>query len=104
VLLAKAGILDGRKATTNKDFFYQIANVGPKTHWVGKARWVVDGNVWTSSGVSAGTDAMISFIETLTSNKIATEVVTMMEWRRAETADDDPFAVADGTKDVLPKE
>jgi putative intracellular protease/amidase len=27
---------------------------GDKITWVPKARWVIDGNTWTSSGVSAG--------------------------------------------------
>ena len=60
ILLAKARILDGRQATTNKDFYNDIAKLGPKTHWKGRARWVVDGNVWTTSGVSAGADGMLA--------------------------------------------
>lgn len=104
ILLVKAGILDGRKATTNKDYFYQIANLGPKTHWHGRARWVVDGNVWTTSGVSAGADGMLSFMSSLCPEEAVTGVVNMMEWRRAESPDDDPFADVEGTKDVLPKE
>jgi transcriptional regulator GlxA family with amidase domain len=102
ILLAKAGILDGRKATTNKDFYYDITKLGPKTHWLGRARWVADGNVWTTSGVSAGADGMLAFMEGLMDKKWVTSVVNMMEWRRAESADDDPFADVEGTKDVLP--
>lgn len=104
ILLAKAGILDGRKATTNKDFYYDIAKLGPKTHWLGRARWVVDGNVWTTSGVSAGADGMLAFMQTLIDKKWVTGVVSMMEWRRAEDASDDPFADVEGTKDILPVE
>ncbi len=39
--------------------WYRLYNgqaAAPKDiNWVAKARWVVDGNIWTSSGVSAGT-------------------------------------------------
>ena len=50
-LAARAGVLDGRYATTNKIAFNQMNGYGPKVKWVAPARWVVDGNVWTSSGV-----------------------------------------------------
>lgn len=52
--LAKAGLLDGRKATTNKAAWSFPTEFGNNVTWVPTARWVVDGNVWSSSGVSAG--------------------------------------------------
>src|SRR5262249_32747858 len=42
-LLAKAGLLDGRKATSNKRYFQFAVDAGPKVQWVKKARWVDDG-------------------------------------------------------------
>ncbi|KAJ6529622.1 hypothetical protein B0H19DRAFT_968267, partial [Mycena capillaripes] len=55
--LALAGVLTGKRATTNKSFYRTIVALMPKDiNWVPEARWVVDGNVWTSSGVSAGDD------------------------------------------------
>jgi putative intracellular protease/amidase len=38
-LAARAGILDGHKATTNKQLWSVITALGPKTHWVAKARY-----------------------------------------------------------------
>jgi putative intracellular protease/amidase len=55
VSLAKAGALEGRRATTNKSFFTWASTHGKNVTWVPTARWVQDGKVWTSSGVSAGT-------------------------------------------------
>lgn len=52
--LAKAGVLDGRRATTNKSAWDQVVGSGTNVTWVPSARWVVDGKVWTSSGVSSG--------------------------------------------------
>ena len=50
-LAARAGVLDGRYATTNKIAFNQMRTFGPNVKWVAPARWVIDGHVWTSSGV-----------------------------------------------------
>lgn len=55
-ILAGTGLLDGRRATTNKTF-YKLILEDTKDHnisWVPKARYVVDGKFWTSSGVTAG--------------------------------------------------
>ena len=55
-LLARAGVLDGLKATTNKRAFDWVRSQGPRVTWMPRARWVQDGSVFTSSGVSAGMD------------------------------------------------
>jgi putative intracellular protease/amidase len=52
--LARSGILSGRRATTNKAAWSSVVSLGTNITWVPTARWVVDGNVWTSSGVAAG--------------------------------------------------
>lgn len=51
-IVARAGILDGRRATTNKAAFAWVKTQGPNVKWVEEARWVVDGNIWTSSGTN----------------------------------------------------
>jgi putative intracellular protease/amidase len=51
-LLAKAGLLDGRKATSNKMAWDLAVAQSDKTVWLRTARWVEDGNIITSSGVS----------------------------------------------------
>jgi transcriptional regulator GlxA family with amidase domain len=61
-LAAKAGILDGRNATTNKAAWATVTGWGPKVHWKAPARWVVDGNIWTTSGVAAGIDGTLAFV------------------------------------------
>jgi putative intracellular protease/amidase len=54
VSLAKAGVLEGRKATSNKFSWNWVVTHGKNVTWVPTARWVQDGKIWTSSGVSAG--------------------------------------------------
>lgn len=53
-ILAKSGVLNGKRATTNKGAWAGVTAFGTNITWVPSARWVVDGNVWTSSGVAAG--------------------------------------------------
>ncbi|PKS09701.1 hypothetical protein jhhlp_004322 [Lomentospora prolificans] len=52
-LAARAGVLDRRRATTNKRAWTFVTAFGPDVEWVSPARFVVDGNIWSSSGVSA---------------------------------------------------
>ncbi|KAF7373014.1 Dj-1 family protein [Mycena sanguinolenta] len=91
-LAARAGVLDGRNATTNKAEWAKTIALGPKTNWIPHARWVVDGNVWTTSGVSAGTDGVLAFIEEQYGAEAATRVANTMEWVRITNSSDDPFA------------
>ncbi len=55
-LLAKTGLLNHKKATSNKKAFEWVKSVNTNVLWVEKARWVVDEKYYTSSGVSAGID------------------------------------------------
>ncbi|KAH6855904.1 class I glutamine amidotransferase-like protein [Chaetomium sp. MPI-CAGE-AT-0009] len=61
--LADAGVLEGKRATSNKAVWENIITHGKNVTWVPTARWVADGNVWTSSGVAAGIDMMYAFFE-----------------------------------------
>ncbi len=61
-LLAKAGLLDGRKATSNKQFFALAKAQSDAVEWVEEARWVEDDRYVTSSGVSAGMDMTLALI------------------------------------------
>lgn len=91
-LAARAGVLDGRHATTNKLQWAATTALGPQVHWVSHARWVTDGNVWTSSGVSAGIDVLFAWMETVFGSEAATWVANGLEYERHRNASWDPFA------------
>jgi transcriptional regulator GlxA family with amidase domain len=91
-ILARAGILDGRRATTNKRAYKWATSTGPNVNWVGEARWVVDGNIVTGSGISAGIDATYAFVSLNYGEKIAQELADSAEYVRWTDADHDPFA------------
>jgi len=42
--------LNNKKATSNKRVFSWVEKVSPEVNWIKKARWVKDGNIYTSSG------------------------------------------------------
>jgi transcriptional regulator GlxA family with amidase domain len=91
-LLAKAGLLDGRRATSNKQYFQLAVDQGPSVNWVYKARWVDDGNRVTSSGVSAGIDMALHVIGRLYGTKAAENLAAITEYQWHRDADNDPFA------------
>ncbi|KAK7038785.1 hypothetical protein VNI00_010672 [Paramarasmius palmivorus] len=99
-LAAQAGILDGKRATSNKMLWDGTKVAGPNVKWVSHARWVVDGNIWTSSGVSAGIDATLAFIEDVYGVDVADNITNTMEYDRHTNSSWDPFA----EKYNLPKE
>ena len=90
-LFAKAGLLDGRRATTNKQFFDACAQQGPKVDWVEEARWVEDGTFATSSGVSAGTDMALALIARLYGRERAERIAALTEYEWQDDASRDPF-------------
>lgn len=94
-ILARAGVLDGRRATSNKLFWTlaRTAGLGHDVTWVPKARWVVDGNRWTSSGVSAGTDMALAVIQQLWGDTMANTIANSTEWIWQKDPENDPFAV-----------
>ncbi|KAG8750692.1 hypothetical protein FRC11_010170, partial [Ceratobasidium sp. 423] len=91
-LLAALGLLDGKRVTSNKSLFNEIKKTtSSRVQWVAKARWVVDGNIWTSSGVTAGQDMAYEFLKTVAGLEFATAAKNVLELR-ATSADDDEFA------------
>lgn len=91
-LLAKAGILDGKKATSNKQVFNLAVSCSDKVEWVESARWVDDGNVVTSSGVSAGIDMSLAIIARLFDDETAESIANGAEYTWHRDANVDPFA------------
>lgn len=90
-LLAKAGVLDGRKATTNKLAFDWVAEQGSRVNWIKTARWIDDGQVVTSAGISAGIDMSLYVISRLFGEQVRDQLAKRAEYRLSIDATDDPF-------------
>lgn len=95
-LLARTGLIDGVKATSNKMAWTWATGQGAKVVWVPKARWVEDGKYISSSGISAGTDMALALIAKLYGKDMAHWVAHRAEYRWNEDAIDDPFAAMNG--------
>ncbi|RAO72083.1 uncharacterized protein BHQ10_008095 [Talaromyces amestolkiae] len=99
-LAAQTGVLDGRSATTNKMLWKECVAHGPKVNWVAKARWVRDGNIWTSSGVTAGIDVTLAWVANEYGDELSVELANIMEFTRAESSLHDPFSDVYKCEDV----
>jgi len=91
-LLARTGLMDDRPATSNKISWDWVVQQGPRVLWKRKARWVDDGTLVTSSGVSAGIDMTLAVIAHLLGRDTAVSAARNMEYVWREDPDDDPFA------------
>ena len=91
-ILARAGLLDGRRATSNKQLFQVATQQSDKVEWVEQARWVEDGRFVTASGVSAGTDMALAVIAGMLGEQHAQMIADFTEYQWHRDADDDPFA------------
>ena len=92
MLFAATGLLDGVRATSNKVAFRVVEAAYPNVQWVEKARWVTDGKFYTSSGVSAGMDMMLSFLRELVGVKPSDRGARLAEYVPNDDASRDPFA------------
>jgi len=61
--LAQAGLLDGRRVTTHWAFARQLKAAHPKVMLEEDLIFINDGQIWTSGGMSAGTDLALAMIE-----------------------------------------
>ncbi|WP_299971159.1 DJ-1/PfpI family protein [uncultured Roseobacter sp.] len=96
VLLGMTGLLDGRKATTNKLDFEDTIPLAPNVEWIKAARWVEDGKYFTSSGVSAGMDMALAVVADLYGMAAAERVALGTEYQWQKDSTQDPFAKSAG--------
>lgn len=79
-VLARAGLLDGRRATTHWRHAALLSSRFPRIIGVTNELYTQDGNIWTSAGVTAGADVMLAAIDSIvgaaTTNIIARSMVT----------------------------
>jgi transcriptional regulator GlxA family with amidase domain len=62
-LLARAGLLDGRRATTHWAAAEELRRAHPQVHVDPEPIFVRDGQIWTSAGVTAGMDLALALVE-----------------------------------------
>lgn len=90
-LLAKAGLLDGKQATSNKMAWQWVTAQSNQVDWIRQARWIVDDKFYTSSGVSAGMDMTVGFIADRQGLDTAHQVARYCEYRWQNNSAVDDF-------------
>ena len=79
LLLAAAGLLKNRKATTHWSAFELLKELSPSTK-VLKKRYVID-KVFTSAGVASGIDLSLKVVENLYGKTVAKNTAKYMEYK-----------------------
>lgn len=77
-LLASAGLLDGRRATTHWRQTARLQRNFPKVRVQPNHIFTKDGGIWTSAGISAGIDLALAMIEEDLGNAVSHEVARAM--------------------------
>ncbi|MGQ9909728.1 MAG: DJ-1/PfpI family protein [Candidatus Flexifilum sp.] len=81
LLLARAGLLDGLRATTHHSAFAELAAIPAPVTIVRDVRWVDNGRIITSAGVQAGMDMALHVIARLHGDAIARQTADYIEYR-----------------------
>lgn len=80
-ILARAGLLDGKPATTWYGALDRFESDYPKTHVQRGMRFVDNGAVVTTAGVSAGIDGALHVVARLLGRQVADQTAQYMEYR-----------------------
>jgi transcriptional regulator GlxA family with amidase domain len=73
-LLAEAGLLNGKRATTHWKFGRELKSRYPNVNVEFDPIWVKDGNIYTSAGISAGIDLALGWVEEDCGSRISHEI------------------------------
>jgi transcriptional regulator GlxA family with amidase domain len=77
-LLAQAGLLDGLNATTHWEDVDDLVNAYPTVNVNTGMRWVDEGAIVTSAGISAGIDMSLHLVERLAGRELALRTARQM--------------------------
>lgn len=77
-VLAEAGLLDGRRATTHWNHATSLRQRYPKVNLDVDRIFTSDGSIWTSAGMSAGIDLALALVEQDFGREIVREAAKLM--------------------------
>ncbi len=80
--LASSGVLDGRKATTNREVLEVSKTLYPNVDWQDQ-RWTIDDTakpvLWTAGGARAGMDMIATYVMEKFDKRLATFATTVLD-------------------------
>ncbi|MGB3534790.1 MAG: DJ-1/PfpI family protein [Microcoleaceae cyanobacterium] len=80
LILAKAGLLNGLSATTHHHAFEELRQLAPQTTVITDQRFIDNGKILTSGGISAGIDLSFYVIAKLFGEVVAVQTAQYMEY------------------------
>ncbi|WP_163581299.1 DJ-1/PfpI family protein [Gracilibacillus saliphilus] len=80
LLLAKAGLLKGKRATTHWASLERFQSEFPETEVIEGVKFVDEGNIVTSGGISAGINMSFHIIKRLLGSEVAKQTAKRMEY------------------------
>jgi transcriptional regulator GlxA family with amidase domain len=83
--LAKANVLVDHKVTTHWEDIADLRQQFPRLHVVENTRWVDEGRIVTSAGISAGIDMSLHLVERLAGRELAIATARQMEFEWQQT-------------------
>jgi transcriptional regulator GlxA family with amidase domain len=79
-LLAQAGLLQGKRATTHWEDVAGLRRLFPEVEVVEERRWVDLGSIVTSAGISAGIDMSLHLVARLAGDELARQTARQMQY------------------------
>ena len=79
-LLSKAGLLDGKTVTTFHNYIETLQEMTPSAKVIRDTRFVDNGSIVTTAGVSAGIDGALHVVAKLKGKEVARRTVEYMEY------------------------
>ena len=79
-LFGKAGLLDGKQATTFHNYLDELQRATPKARILRGTRFVDNGQVITTAGISAGIDGALHVVAKLRGEAVARQAAAQMEY------------------------
>ncbi|KAJ2926509.1 hypothetical protein H1R20_g10579, partial [Candolleomyces eurysporus] len=99
IYLAQSGLLDGVRVASNKvalKYLVETRGLNRKVKWVGDKRFVRDGKIWSSAGITSGLDLAAEFARVHFDPELVDYARNLTEYD-SNPAQPDPFApILDG--------
>lgn len=80
-VLAKTGLLDGKRCTAHHGSYLRFAGTFPKVNLVRGVRWVEEGKFASAGGISCGVDLSLRVVERYLGTESARELADSMEYQ-----------------------
>ena len=81
-VVGETGLFDGKNATTHQMFLNQFASEFPHVKTFGGVRYINDGNIYSTAGVSSGIDGSLHLVEKFSGKAAADRVASVLQYRR----------------------